>query len=430
MTNRPEHAWFTHDRFGMFVHWGLYSLAARHEWMMFREHVAPERYERYVDRFTADRFDPHSWAAAARAAGMRYVVLTTKHHDGFCLWPSELTDYTVARTPYGRDVVGAFVGAMRAAGLRVGFYHSLLDWHHPEFPVDSLHPLREGDWSELNADRDIGRYREYLHGQVRELLTWYGDIDYVWFDFCYPHLPGGKGPADWGSAELLAMVRELQPDVIVNDRLGIPGDVVNPEQYQPNHQPTEDGRSLMWDACQTISGSWGYDRDGWGGPMRFARDDLQPKPVDMLIRMLVDGVSKNGNLMLNVGPNGRGDIDPVSRRALAEVGAWMELNEPAVRGAGASDFVPPPDCRYTARDGRLYVHLLAWPFKHLHLPGLQGKVDYAQFVHDASEVMFYDGSTTEHAALAGDRPDGALTLALPVPKPAVAVPVIELFLDR
>ncbi|MGL4176315.1 MAG: alpha-L-fucosidase [Dermatophilaceae bacterium] len=429
MTPRAEHRWFTHDRFGMFVHWGLYALAARHEWVSFREQIPPERYERYADHFTADRFDPDAWAALAKAAGMRYAVLTTKHHDGFCLWPSDLTDYSVARTPYGQDAVGAFVTALRSAGLRVGFYHSLLDWHHPDFPVDSLHPLREGNWDELNAGRDIGRYREYLHGQIRELLTRYGTIDYLWFDFSYPHLPGGKGPADWGSADLLALVRELQPGIIVNERLGIPGDLVSPEQYQPSRQPTRDGEPLMWDACQTVNGSWGYDRDGWGGPVRTSRDQLQPKSVELLIRMLVDGVSKNGNLMLNVGPDGRGEIDAVSRRTLTEIGAWMELNEAAIRGAGASELTPPPDCRYTARGDRLYVHIFAWPFKHLHLPGLDGKVGYAQFLHDASEVTFHDSATAEHAALMlADRPEGALTLDLPVPKPDVAVPVIELFL--
>lgn len=337
MTTQLQHAWFSHDRFGMFVHWGLYALPARHEWVRSREQVSDADYDRYLPRFEADRYDPAGWARAARAAGMRYVVLTTKHHDGFCLWDSDLTDYTSVNTPFGRDAVAEFVTAVRAEGLRVGFYHSLLDWHHPDFTVDGHHPLRGGDVEALNADRDMARYRSYLHGQVTELLTRYGTIDYLFFDFTYPGETGGlpgKGPQDWDAEELLALVRRLQPDIVVNDRLGIDGDLVTPEQYQPSGPVVRNGRTMLWEACQTINGSWGYDRD-----------NADHKSADLLIRMLVDGVAKGGNLLLNVGPTGRGELDDVAQRTLEEIARWNDRHERSYRGAGPAPFTPPPDAR-------------------------------------------------------------------------------------
>jgi alpha-L-fucosidase len=247
-----HHAWFSESRFGMFVHWGLYSLAARHEWVKNREQMTDEHYQRYFDHFDPDLYDPAEWARLAKNAGMRYVVLTTKHHDGFCLWDSAQTDYKVTRTPWGKDLIAPYVEALRAEGLKVGFYHSLIDWHHPEFPVDSLHPQREDEAFKAAAkDRDISKYADYLHAQVRELLTGYGQIDYLFFDFSYAGRAGywgGKGADDWRSPELLEMVRELQPGIIVNDRLAIPGDFVTPEQYQPAAPMTVDGKEVPWEA--------------------------------------------------------------------------------------------------------------------------------------------------------------------------------------
>ncbi|WP_156253992.1 alpha-L-fucosidase [Pseudactinotalea terrae] len=419
------HAWFSHDRFGMFVHWGLYSLAARHEWVMTNERMSIADYERYTERFEADLYDPAAWARAAKAAGMTYVVLTTKHHDGFCLWDSDLTDYTSVNTPFGRDAVAEFVEAVRAEGLRVGFYHSLIDWHHPDFVVDGVHPRRGDDLEALNADRDWDRYRTYLHGQVRELLTRYGQVDYLFYDFSYPHgrdgLPG-KGPDDWDSQALLALTRELQPGIIVNDRLGIPGDLTTPEQYQPTGPVTdESGREILWEACQTINGSWGYDRDN--------HDHKSP---ELLVRMLVDGVSKGGNLLLNVGPTGRGDLDPVAQRTLAGIAAWTSHHERSFRGAGPAPFTPPADARYTLRGDRLYLHLFSWPMNHVHLSGLAGKVSYVQFLHDASEVRFEEATANDepHGSLTPDAPQDAVTLHLPARRPEVVVPVIEIFLKE
>ena len=427
MMSSADLSWFTHDRLGLFVHWGLYSLGARHEWLMSRERIKQTEYERYARYFEADLYDPVEWAAQAKRAGMKYVVLTTKHHDGFCLWDSRLTDYTSVNSACGKDLVKAFVEAVREAGLKVGFYHSLLDWHHPDFPVDGYHPRRDdADVSAQNAVRDLSRYRTYLHGQVRELLTEYGKIDYLFFDFSYERTDhneiwGGKGADAWGSEALLAMIRELQPEIIVNDRLAVRGDFVTPEQYQPSTAMEVDGVKVPWEACQTLNGSWGYFRDNYND-----------KSVDLLIRMLVDGVSKDGNLLLNVGPTGRGDFDDRARLVLAGMGDWMDKHSRSVYGAGASEFVAPQDVRYTQRGSRLYVHVFAWPFEHLHLPGLAGKVEYAQLLNDASEIQMreIDPDLEAFATGIGGQPAGTLTLVLPVRRPDVAVPVIELFLKE
>lgn len=424
----PERlAQFREQRFGLFVHWGLYSLAARHEWVQNRERIRAEDYRTYFDHFYPDLYDPGAWLDEAVRAGMRYTVLTTKHHEGFCLWDSAHGDYTVAGTPWGKDLVGPFAAAARERGLGVGFYHSLIDWHHPRFPVDGLHPGRDDDaFRERESGRDIGEYARYLHAQVEELLTWYGQIDTMWFDFSYPHrirdgelVWGGKGHNDWRSRELASLVRRLQPRILINDRLDIPGDFTTPEQYQPATTPTVDGEPMLWEACQTLNGSWGYDRD-----------NLDWKPVDLLVRMLVDTVSKDGNLLLNVGPNARGELDERSVETLRGIGRWMRLNGRSIYGAGPSSFTPPSDCRYTQRGERLYLHVFAWPFKHLHLPELGGRVEYAQFLHDASEVRrsVIEPGQEAMSSTPGGLPEGTLTLELPVRRPDVDVPVIELFL--
>jgi alpha-L-fucosidase len=414
-------------RFGLFLHWGLYSIAARTEWMWHRERMSVAQYERYLRFFEPDLFAPREWMDRAHAAGMRYVVITTKHHDGFCLWDSALTDFSVASTPWRRDLIGPIVQAAREREMEVGFYHSLIDWHHPDFPIDGLHPLRDDAHAlATNEGRDIARYRAYLHGQVRELLTRYGPIDELWFDFSYKgHVHegtsvwGGKDATDWGSAELLSMARRLQPGILINDRAGLPGDFVTPEQYQPSEPPSADGKPVPWEACQTLNGSWGYDRDN--------HDD---KPFDLLLRMLIDTVSKDGNLLLNVGPTARGEFDPRSVATLHGIGRWMRSHERSIHGAAGSAFTPPPDCRYTQRDGRLYLHLFAWPFETVHLPDLAGRVEHAQFLHDGSEIHMDepDPSRPAYATTPGGQPAGTLTLELPVRRPEVAVPVIELFL--
>lgn len=417
MVLRPEPtpgdtSWFVRDRFGLFIHWGLYSLPARHEWVMSRERISAEAYRKYFDHFDPDLYDPDMWAEVASKAGMKYFVVTTKHHEGFCLWDSKLTDYKAPNTPAGRDLLRPMVDAFRKRGFRVGFYHSLLDWHHPDYTVDQYHPMRDNEeYIRKDSERDINRYVEYLFGQVRELLTQYGKIDIMWFDFSVApseRFPG-KGKETWQSERLIKMVRELQPGILINDRLQIDQDIKTPEQYQPREWLRVNGKPVVWEACHTFSGSWGYHRD-----------EATWKSVDMLIKMLIDTVSKGGNFLLNVGPTGRGEFDARALDRLAGIGEWMKRHSRSIYGCtqAPEEFVCPQDCRYTYNPdkNRLYLHVFSWPFKHIHLDGMAGKVEYAQLLNDASEITF-----KEHE-------DGTLTLNIPVKAPDVAVPVIELFL--
>lgn len=421
-------AWFIDARFGMFIHWGLYSLGARHEWLKNREEFTTEDYAKYFENFDPDLYDPKEWARRAREAGMKYVVITTKHHEGFCLWDSKVTDYKATNTPYGKDLIAPFVEAFRAEGLKIGFYYSLIDWHHPDFPVDVHHPQRNhADAAVLNQGRNIANYAAYMRDQVRELLTGYGKIDVIWFDFSYPRraykgLPG-KGRQDWQSDELLKLVRELQPDIIVNNRLdlldeqGYLPDVTTPEQYTPRVAPRIKDQAVTWEACHTFSGSWGY-----------YRDEETWKDPEQLIKLLVDTVSLGGNLLMNVGPTGRGTFDDRANDALTVYGDWLRLNARAIYGAGASQLAPPRDGRFTQKGNRLYLHIYSWPFRHIHLEGLGGKVKYAQFLHDASEVRWIEPVAEVDSNVGVVVPQTLLTLELPVKKPNVTVPVIELVL--
>ncbi len=423
--NLHHTAWLREARFGLFIHWGIYAVPARGEWVKHHERLTDARYDQYFEFFEPDLYDPTIWAQEAVDAGMRYFVLTTKHHDGFCLWDSDLTEYKAPKSPAGRDLLRPAIDAFREAGLKVGLYHSLLDWHHPEFPIDGLHPQRDDDDLErLNSGRDILKYRAYLHGQVRELLTRYGHIDYLFFDFSYgprqhPEIWGGKSRDDWGSEQLMEMVRELQPGIVVNDRLDLTGDVASPEQYQPAVPLQLRGTQAMWEANQTLNGNWGYDRDSgdWKTP-------------EVVVKMLIDGVSKNGNLLLNVGPTARGEFDDRAVALLRKIGAWMHLHGNAIYGCGPAPYAPPPDCRYTAKGDRLFLHVFSWPFRHLHLSGLAGRAQFARFLHDGSEIRTTELDSAQQAntvRMAG-MPPGTLTLELPLRKPNVLVPVVEVAL--
>lgn len=435
--DHADTTWFVRDRFGLFIHWGIFSTAGRHEQVMAREKMTVEEYRKYFHHFDPDLFDPAASAREAKNAGMRYFVVTAKHHDGFCLFDSALTDYKATNTRAGRDLLREIIDAFRAVGLKVGVYYSLLDWHHPEFPLDGRHPLRDDlEAREREKGRDMAKYREYMYGQIRELLTNYGPLDILWLDFSYPHKDWGwsrgKGCKDWRSEELVKMVRELQPHVILNDRLDLPGagDFITPEQFQPPEWPTVDGRRVVWEACHTLNVSWGYDRDA-----------LHWKSPEMLLRMLIDTVSKGGNFLLNVGPNGRGEFEPKALERLRFIGDWMRLHSRSIYGCtaaalpssagpgGESELVPPPDCRYTQNGSRLYVHFFAWPYKHVYLRGLAGKVEYAQLLNDGSEIKHFslDPSNAVHTSVMSGLP-GAEILELPTLKPDVAVPVVELFL--
>ncbi len=424
-------AWFTHDRFGMFIHWGLYSMPARHEWIKTRERIPEEHYDKYFKYFNPDLFDARDWARRAKAAGMKYAVLTTKHHEGFCMFDSQYTDYKCTNTPAGRDLVREYVDAFRAEGLHVGFYYSLIDWHHPDFPIDMLHPRRDDpDAFEQSKNRDMHKYAEYMRNQVTELLTNYGKIDVLWFDFSYSKNNGegerawmkGKGKDDWEAEELIATARRLQPGIIIDNRTEIEQDLWTPEQYQPTQwvRHKETGELVTWEACQTFSGSWGY-----------YRDEQTWKSPEMLIRMLINTVALGGNLLMNVGPTSRGEFDYRACDALKVYEDWMHGNARSIYGCTMAEpeFIAPADCRYTQSiDGkRLYLHLFAYPYGHIALPGLAGKVDYAQFLHDGSELKYTEG-VINHFSEGTSASADQLIIELPPVKPNVLVPVIELFL--
>ncbi len=424
MEAKEHMKWWAHDRFGMFIHWGLYALAARHEWVKNQERITDEDYQQYFDHFNPDLYDPKAWARAARDAGMKYFVVTSKHHEGFCLWDSKQTDYKATNTPYGRDLLKPMVEAFREEGLKVGFYYSLLDWHHPEYPVDSCHPMRDNaEFRKETKGRDVRKYADYMLAQVRELLTEFGKVDVLFYDFSFPG-EDGKGRDDWESERLLKATRELQPDIIVNDRLdllNVPGgwDYRTPEQFMVREWVKMDGEPVPWETCQTFSGSWGYHRD-----------EATWKSVEQLVQMLIDTVGKGGNLLLNVGPTARGELDRRAMDRLAAMGRWMRQHGRSIYGCtqAPDEFQAPRDCRltYNPEARRLYVHVLAWPIRELHLDGFAGKVAYAQLLNDGSEIKL-GRRDAWHGSMEGTAQD-TLTLYLPVPKPDVAVPVIELFL--
>ena len=424
-------AWFRHDRFGMFIHWGLYAMPARHEWIKTNEKIPEEKYEKYFQYFNPDLYDAREWARQAKAAGMKYAVMTTKHHEGFCMFDSQYTDYKCTNTPAGRDLVREYVDAFRAEGLHVGFYYSLIDWHHPEFPIDHLHPRRDDpDAFEKSKNRDMHKYAEYMRNQVTELLTNYGKIDILWFDFSYEHDPRfpdwmkGKGKDEWEAEELIATARRLQPGIIIDNRAGLEQDLWTPEQYQllewPRHKET--GELVTWEACQTFSGSWGY-----------YRDEMTWKSPKMLIQMLINTVSIGGNLLMNVGPTSRGYFDSRAEAALQAYADWMKVNSRSIYGCTMAEpellKLCPNGCKFTqSEDGkRLYIHLFEDPYQYLELNGFAGKVDYMQFLHDGSELLFEEKQLS-HFSEGRTQRDDLLAVKLPVVEPNVIVPVIEVFL--
>lgn len=420
-------AWWTHDRFGMFIHWGIYSLAARHEKVKNHEKMTDEKYQIYFDLFDPDLYNPQEWAEKAKEAGMKYAVMTAKHHDGFCLFDSKYTDYKATNTPAGRDLIKEYVDAFRAEGLKVGLYYSLIDWHHPGFTVDITypgHPDTKEEYDRLNKGRDMEAYRLYMKNQVRELLTNYGKIDILFLDYSYPREQFGKDHNDWDSKGLLALVRNLQPGIIVNDRLDLRDyeggwDFFTPEQYVVNKCPEVNGRRIPWETCHTFSGSWGYHRD-----------ETTWKETKQLLGILIESVSKGGNMLLNVGPTGRGNFDYRVDGSLKKIGEWMKYNGKSIHGCtqAPDDFMAPENSRltYNAETKRLYVHLFDYPVKNLKLPGYGGKIKYAQFLHDGSEIKIgkrYGYGTMEETNM------NDIYLEIPVNKPNPIIPVIELVLN-
>lgn len=383
-------AWYTQARFGMFLHWGLYAIPARGEWVRSVERIPSEVYDRYMREFSPQDCDMRRWMAAAKGAGVRYAVLTAKHHDGFCLFDSAYTDFKSTNSPAGRDFVREFVEAAREFDIRVGLYFSLIDWHHPDFPHcgDRNRPMR-GDAGFSDEGRDFGRYLDFMHAQVRELCSNYGKLDILWFDFSYDGLRGEA----WRGTELMKMVRALQPDVVVNNRLEVSGeglgslaacaptpyhgDFVTPEQIAPLDGLCDaQGTPLVWESCITMNNHWGY-----------CAGDHFYKPAPMLIRKLVECVSKGGNLLLNVGPDAQGRFPKESFEALNRIGEWLGENGESVYGCGPSGLPKPEYGRFTRNGDRLYVHIFENTLGPLPLFGLDREdIVAVRRLADGSEV--------------------------------------------
>lgn len=384
--------WFLQDRFGMFIHWGLYAIPARGEWVRSHEKLSNDDYQKYFDAFDPVDYDPRAWAKAAKNAGMKYAVMTAKHHDGFCLFDSKLTDYKATNTKAGRDLVREYLDAFRAEGLKVGLYYSLIDWHHDNYPAfgDRMHPMRENE-AYKDPGRDAKKYADYLHGQVKELLTNYGKLDIMWFDFSYDNMAGET----WKATELVKMIRSLQPHVIIDNRLDhggelsfggsiqsqnpsfISGDFASPEQViPPEGLVDEEGKSIPWEACVTLNRSWGYNEF----------DDMYKSPK-LIIRKLVECVSKNGNMLVNVGPDAKGRIPKASLDILNRIGEWIAANKDSIYGCGISDYEKPEWGRYTQKGNKLYAHLFDENIGPYNLKGLNGKAKSACFLNNGTEVF-------------------------------------------
>jgi alpha-L-fucosidase len=376
--------WFMNARFGMFIHWGLYAITARGEWVRSVERISIEDYQKYFDEFNPTSYNPHEWARIAKSAGMKYAVMTAKHHDGFCLFDSKLTDYKATNTPAGRDLIGEYVDAFREEGLGVGLYYSLVDWHHPDYPVfgDRQHPMRDNE-AYRGKEHNFHKYLDYMHGQIRELCENYGKIDILYLDFSYWDM---KREA-WKAEELVRMVRSLQPDILINNRLGgdirletpeiFAGDFANPEHGIPREPLTDEcGRPIPWETIETLNDSWGY-----------CSMDKNYRTPEFFIRALVNCVSKGGNLALNVGPDANGRIPEASVQILSEIGKWMEDNNASIYECGISGLEKPEWGRFTRKGKILYAHVLDQAMGHFSLKGLNGKIQKARLLSDGSEVL-------------------------------------------
>ncbi|MGI6367249.1 MAG: alpha-L-fucosidase [Anaerolineae bacterium] len=355
MTACEHMRWWNEARFGMFIHWGVYAIPARGEWVMHQEHIPHAEYAPYADQFNPQCYDPDAWVQLAREAGMRYMVLTSRHHDGYSLFDSSVSQFTAPRRAAGRDLLRPFVEACHRAQMPVGFYYSLLDWRYPAYFAG---PRRDpAGWLELV---------QYMHAQVRELCTNYGKLDILWYDGGWPYTA-----QDWRSDELNTMVRELQPGIIINNRAQLPADFDTPEQHVAASAP---GRP--WEACITLNGSWGYN----------AADDEWKSPRQV-VSTLVRCASGGGNLLLNVGPRPDGTIPAESEQILRRVGEWLDVNGESIYGTDRSPFFTSTGMT-TLRGKSLYVHVLRWPGSELVVPRLLTPVSSARFLANGEPIAW------------------------------------------
>jgi len=345
--------WWHEARFGMFIHFGLYSVLGRHEWAMEQEGIPISEYQQLAKQFNPQPHAARAWAKLAKTAGMKYMVMTTKHHEGFCLFNTKLTDYCAPKQAVGRDLVAEYVEAARSEGMRFGFYYSLMDWHHP-------------DGARCKTDEAARRrFVDYIHGQVRELCTNYGKIDVLWYDVNWPLTPEG-----WESVQMNQMVRKLQPDILINNRSGIPEDFQTPEQHIQAYD-------VPWESCMTMNDSWGFQRadDNWKSPKT-------------IVRNLLTCARDHGNYLLNIGPEGDGSIPEPSIEILTSVGRWMDQNNALIHHADRCQVKRSEFALFTRQGNTLFIHAYFWPGETLAVGGLQQKVLSAKLYPSGTPVRF------------------------------------------
>ncbi len=394
-------AWFRQARFGIFLHWGPYAEIGRGEQVLIREMLDQADYEQRACRWNPQHFDARSWARRIAKAGAKYAVLTTRHHDGYCLWDSKLTDYTSVKQMPKRDFVAEFIEACRAENLRVGLYYSLADFRVPAyFEGPTIDP---SGWQQ---------FKDYVHGQVRELLTQYGPIDMVWFDGAWP-----RTAAEWGGAELIQTMRSIQPGILINNRLDSQADAHGPEQAgtsdllgdfgTPEHHITPDPKRA-WESCQVST--WRL----WG----FAHGERY-RPADLLIDMLTEAASRGGNLLLNIAPDGAGNLPPPAQDQLQKIGEWMDVHSEAIYGSDGGDVTEFVTIgRQIRRGNSLYLVIRFWPASStLRLFGLGSRVISAKLLSTGQSLNF---SQTE---------DELLIHNLPIEPPTMIHPVIRIDCD-
>ncbi len=371
-------AWWHDAKFGMFIHFGLYAAYGRHEWAMETQAVPIADYQKLTASFLPAKGSARKWAQLAKAAGMKYMVLTTKHHEGFCNWDTKLTNYNAMQQGPRYDLVREFVEAARAEGLRVGFYYSLMDWHHP----DGARCL-----TDEGARR---RFVDYTHGLIRELMTNYGKIDVLWYDVHWPL--DAKG---WESEKMNQMVFSLQPDILVNNRNDLPGDFTTPEQ---TIKAEEGGRA--WESCMTLNDSWGYQ----------AADDNWKTPRTV-IRNLITCARDGGNYLLNIGPQPDGGIPPESARILTAVGEWTARNGHTIHGADICAVSRSNYANFTRKGTTLYMHVHFWPqWGDVAISGLKQKVLSAKILKTGQALQVsQDGFRTQITGLPDAAPDAPVT---------------------
>ncbi|MCD6520274.1 MAG: alpha-L-fucosidase [Anaerolineae bacterium] len=358
-TRERRMRWWKEARFGMFIHWGLYSQLGRHEWVMNRERIPLEEYEKLADTWKPKERPAREWARLAKEAGMKYMVMTTKHHEGFCLWDTKQTDYNAVKRGPGRDLVREFVDACHEFGLKVGFYYSLMDWHHPD--------------GARCAKDEVARRRflDFTQGCVRELCSNYGKIDILWYDVSWPLEDADR----WETYKMNTMVRELQPDIIINNRAKLDEDFGTPEE---RITPAEEGRA--WESCMTFNGSWGY--------MPSAIDWRSAREVVQMLRTVTAG---QGNLLLNIGPAPDGSVPPEAVERLTTVGKWVALNGEALygqvdRAQGWMEWSPTG--QWTLKGNVGYFWCDRWPGGELVIGGLHTRVRKVSYLATGQTVDF------------------------------------------